>query len=356
MNYHLLGKTGLRVSPLALGTMTFGTDWGWGTSEDTARNIFNAYVETGGNFVDTADLYTNGTSETLVGKFIQERSLRDKVVLATKYTFNAQPGNPNAGGNGRKNLYRAIEGSLKRLGTDYIDLFWVHAWDTLTPVEEVIQSLNTLVESGKVRYIGLSDCPAWYVSRAQTLAELRGWERVSALQLEYNLIERSIENEFVPMVQELGMGICVWSPLANGFLSGKYARGQMNEGRLKEAQGPGSDAFKRIVNREKNWEIVEVLKSVAKQIDRSPAQVALNWVAKRPGVSATLIGATKIDQLQANLRAIDFDLPTELRQKLNQVSALEPATPYTFFNGPIHDMTTGGANITREPSWFRGGV
>lgn len=354
MNYHLLGRTGLRVSPLALGTMTFGNDWGWGSSEDTARKIFNAYIDVGGNFVDTADLYTNGTSESLVGKYIKERSLRDKVVLATKYTFNGQPGNPNAGGNGRKNLYRAIDSSLKRLGTDYIDLFWVHAWDTLTPVEEVIQSLNTLVESGKVRYVGLSDCPAWYVSRAQTLAELRGWERVAALQLEYNLTERSIENEFVPMVQELGMGICVWSPLANGFLSGKYEKGRLGEGRLKATQGSGNPALERVISREKNWEIAEELKHVARQIDRSPAQIALNWVAKRPGVSSTLIGATKIDQLETNLRSLDFDLPLELRQRLDRVSAPDLATPYMFFEGTIHGMTTGGTKITREPDWFRG--
>src|ERR1700731_4898065 len=187
-DYVTLGRSGLRVSPLTLGTMTFGTEWGWGTEENISRNVFNLYIDAGGNFIDTADLYTAGTSEKMVGKFISERSLRDRVVLATKFTFNAEPGNPNAGGNGRKNIYRPLEGSLRRLGTDYIDLYWLHAWDTVTPVEEVVATLTDLVRAGKIRHYGLSDTPAWYVARAQTLAEKEGKERPIPLQLEYSFV------------------------------------------------------------------------------------------------------------------------------------------------------------------------
>src|ERR1700688_2740483 len=222
--YVTLGRSGLRVSPLCLGTMTFGTEWGWGNDEDAARMVFNRYLERGGNFVDTADMYTNGKSEELVGKFIKDAKARDRVVLATKFTFNAQPGNPNAGGNGRKNIYRAIEGSLRRLQTDYIDLYWMHAWDTITPVEEVVVSLDTLVQAGKIRHFGFSDVPAWYAARAYTLAEQQGCERIIALQLEYSLIERHIEREHIPAAQELGLGLCPWSPLGNGLLAGKYKR------------------------------------------------------------------------------------------------------------------------------------
>src|SRR5579862_2968272 len=192
-DYVTLGRSGLRVSPLTLGTMTFGTEWGWGAEENTSRDVFNRYIDAGGNFIDTADLYTAGTSEKMVGKFITERNLRDRVVLATKFTFNAEPGNPNAGGNGRKNVYRALEGSLRRLKMDYVDLYYLHAWDTVTPVEEVISTLTDLVRAGKIRYYGFSDTPAWYVARAQTLAEKEGKEKLVTLQLEYSLVERTIE-------------------------------------------------------------------------------------------------------------------------------------------------------------------
>ncbi len=354
MNYHLLGRTGLRVSPLALGTMTFGKEWGWGSSEDTAREIFNAYIAAGGNFVDTADMYTNGTSEQLLGKFINERKLRDQVVLATKYSFGAAPGDPNAGGNSRKNCLRAVEGSLARLGTDYIDVYWVHAWDTLTPVEEVMHSLNSLVESGKVRYIGLSDCPAWYVSRAQTLAELRGWERVAAIQMEYNLVERAIEHEYVPMARELGIGICVWSPLAGGLLSGKYNRHSLGEGRLKTAQGSGNPVFDRIASNPRNWEIAEVLNEVAAAAGQPAAAVALNWIAKRPGVTSVLLGATKLEQLRSNVAALDFELAPELVARLEEASRPEAVTPYMFFGETMQQMQTNGTTVTRQPAWATG--
>jgi len=208
-DYITLGRSGLKVSPLCLGTMSFGTEWAWGNDEATSKTIFDHYLDAGGNFFDTADVYTNGRSEEFVGKFIRERKARDRAVLATKFTFNAEPGNPNAGGNGRKNIYRALEGSLKRLGTDYVDLYWMHAWDLVTPVEEVVDTLHDLVQAGKIRYAGFSDVPAWYAARAQTLAEKEGKHRLIALQLEYSLVERNIEREHVGAAQALGMGICL---------------------------------------------------------------------------------------------------------------------------------------------------
>jgi aryl-alcohol dehydrogenase-like predicted oxidoreductase len=343
-DYVTLGHSGLRVSPLCLGTMTFGTEWGWGSEEETARGVFDRYVNAGGNFIDTADGYTEGHSEELLGKFISERSLRDRIVLASKFTFNLEAGNPNAGGNGRKNIYRALEGSLRRLQTDYIDLYWLHAWDTITPVEEVVSTLNDLVRAGKIRYYGFSDTPAWYVARAKTLAEKEGKVPLVALQLEYSLVERNIEREHVPASQELGLGITPWSPLAGGFLSGKYRRDGntgVGDGRLDVVKdNPAFDPFN-----ERNWQILDELVNVARQISKPPAQVALNWVATQPGITSTIIGATKTAQLDDNLKSIGFDIPADLRKRLDDVSALEPVHPYKFFNPEMQGMLSGGTSV-----------
>jgi aryl-alcohol dehydrogenase-like predicted oxidoreductase len=350
--YVTLGRSGLRVSPLCLGTMTFGTEWGWGSEEEAARAIFDRYLEKGGNFVDTADLYTNGKSEQLVGKFIKDAKARDRVVLATKYTFNAETGNPNAGGNSRKNMYRAIEGSLRRLQTDYVDLYWMHVWDRVTPVEEVLDSFDALVRSGKVRYIGLSDVPAWYVARAQTLAEQQGLTRIAALQLEYSMVERNIEREHIPVAQELGMAVCPWSPLAGGLLTGKYKResqSSSSEGRLEIQKAAGTMLFDRFT--ESNWKIVDVLVEVAKQIRRSPAEVALNWVATQPGVTSTIIGATKTDQLDSNLSSLDFSIPADLRARLDNAGAPDPLVqPYVFFDDKIQSRVNGDTVVRRWKS------
>lgn len=344
--YNTLGRSGLRVSPLCLGTMTFGTEWGWGAEENVSRSLFDRYLETGGNFIDTADGYTNGKSEEMVGKFIAERRLRDRVVLATKFTFCAEPGNPNAGGNGRKNIYRALHGSLCRLQTDYIDLYWLHAWDTVTPVEEVVATMNDLVREGKIRHYGFSDTPAWYVARAQTLAEKEGKERLIALQFEYSLVERNIEREHVPAACELGLGICPWSPLASGFLTGKYRR-QGNDGsgngrleKMKDSENPG---FKRFTPQ--NWKILDVLFDVSKQLGKSPAQVALNWVATQPGITSPILGASKLAQLEADLASIEFSIPAELRKQLDQVSAPESIHPYVFFEPFLQGMIHGGVKV-----------
>jgi aryl-alcohol dehydrogenase-like predicted oxidoreductase len=341
-NYVTLGRSGLRVSPICLGTMTFGTEWGFGVEENVARPIFDRYIDGGGNFVDTADGYTNGTSERMVGKFIGERNLRDRVVLATKFTFTGEAGNPNAGGNGRKNIYRALEASLRRLNTDYIDLYWLHAWDTVTPVEEVISTLTSLVREGKIRHYGFSDTPAWYVARAYTLAEKEGKEHLAALQLEYALTERSIEREHIPVSQELGLAICTWGGLASGLLSGKYQRqasGGSGDGRLTNSQSP----FNRFTPR--NWAILDVLLDVAKQAHRSPAQVAQNWVLTQPGITSLILGATKLAQLEDVLASAEFSLPAELRQRLDEASALEPAHPYLFFGGMIQERINGGVRV-----------
>jgi aryl-alcohol dehydrogenase-like predicted oxidoreductase len=343
-DYTTLGRSGLRVSPLCLGTMTFGTQWGWGSEESAARTILDRYLEAGGNFIDTADGYTNGQSEEMLGKFIGERGLREQVVLATKFTFNALQGNPNTGGNGRKNIYRALEASLRRLKTDFIDLYWLHAWDTVTPVEEVVSTLNDLVRNGKIRHYGFSDTPAWYLARARTLAEKEGKEPLVALQLEYSLIERNIEREHIPAAQELGMALCPWSPLAGGFLSGKYKRegdSGTGEGRLEVQKG--NPIFNRFKDR--NWQVLDALLAVAKELGRKPAQVALNWVATQPGITSTIIGATKTEQLADNLAAIEFTIPAELRRRLDEASALEPVHPYVFFEGPIQTMIHGGTRV-----------
>ena len=345
-DYVTLGRSGLRVSPLCLGTMTFGTEWGWGHDEATAAAILDRYLDAGGNFLDTADGYTNGRSEEILGGLVAERRARDKVVLATKFTFNAQPGNPNAGGNGRKNIYRALEGSLRRLRTDYVDLYWLHAWDTVTPVEEVVATLTDLVRGGKIRHFGFSDVPAWYAARAQTLAESQGKERVVAFQLEYSLVERSIEREHVDAARELGIAICPWSPLASGFLAGKYRRtkqGTVGEGRLALTKDMPNPVFQKFTDR--NWTILETLLAVARDVGRSPAEVALSWLTRRPGVTSTIIGATKLAQLESNLASLALTLPADATARLDTASAIDPGHPYMFFSGPIQQMVHGGVRV-----------
>uniref|UniRef100_A0A7V5CTR6 Aldo/keto reductase n=1 Tax=Acidobacterium capsulatum TaxID=33075 RepID=A0A7V5CTR6_9BACT len=347
--YITLGRSGLRVSPLCLGTMTFGNDR-WGSADEESRAIFDRYVEAGGNFVDTADGYAVGQSETVLGRFVAERKLRDRLVVATKFTFGAEEGNPNAGGNGRKNVYRALDGSLRRLGMDYVDLYWMHAWDKVTPVEEVIETLSDLIRAGKIRYYAFSDVPAWYVARAVTLAECHGVAKPVALQLEYSLVERTIEREHIPAAQELGLAICPWSPLASGFLSGKYRRDKSTEeGKsrldvLKNAANPVFDKFT-----ERNWKIVDVLQRASTATGYSMAQVALHWVATRPGVTSTLIGATRRQQLEDNLAALEIALPAEWREELDRASALEPAHPYMFFDRLLQDRVHGGVAVHKWP-------
>jgi aryl-alcohol dehydrogenase-like predicted oxidoreductase len=333
MQYKLLGKSGLRVSELCLGTMTFGEDWGWGASKDESRQIFDAFVQAGGNFIDTANGYTDGSSEKIVGDFIAAN--RQRFVLATKYSFplemNDKAGNPNGSGNHRKNMMQSLEGSLKRLNTDYIDLFWLHAWDFMTPIEEVMRSLDDMVRAGKVLYIGISDTPAWIVSQANTLAQCYGWTPFVALQVEYSLVQRTPERDLLPMAKAFDLAVTPWSPLGGGILTGKYNKPQGDEQRRLEQIS------------EKNLAIAEVVSQVASEIGHSPPQVALAWLLAQSGVTIPIIGARKLSQFEDNLACLEVTLAPEQLQRLNEVSQIELGFPHDFLSSDmIHDRLFGG--------------
>ena len=350
-HYRSLGRSGLIVSPMALGTMTFGIN-GWGADKEISREIFKMYVENGGNFVDTADIYSLGSSEEMIGEFIREMNLRDQIVLATKFAFNGSSsplstghsvGNPNAGGTGAKNIHRAIDASLKRLKTDYIDLYWMHIWDGVTPVEEIIQTLQDLVTAGKIRYYALSDMPAWLAMKAATISNERRRPGPIAMQFEYSLVAREIEREHVAVALDAGMGIMPWSPLAGGFLTGKYNRNDTaNTGRLSGANPFGNSKFS-----EKNWLILDSLKKVSDELGCTLSQAALAWVMNRPGVSSTLIGASKASQLKDNLAALDVTLSVEHIKRLDQASSRVLDFTDTLTSPEIRKMVYGGNNVTR---------
>ena len=342
-DYRTLGRSGLVVSPLALGTMTFGTER-WGSADEVSEAIFFAYIEAGGNFIDTANVYAKGRSEELVGGFIAARNLRDQVVLATKFAFHlGEAGNPHAGGNGRKNIYQALDKSLQRLKTDHIDLYWLHVWDMVTPVEEVLQTLGDLVRAGKIRYFGLSDIPAWYATRAATLASAHNVPGPIALQLEYSLVARSIEREHLPAARECGLGVCPWSPLAAGFLAGKYERNDDSATGSGRLAGPNPFGNSKFTDR--NWQILDALRAVADQMGRPMAQVALAWATQRPGITSTILGASKVKQLNDNLAALDIVFPPELLHKLDEASALEPVFPYPIFTDSVRKGIFGGTKV-----------
>ena len=334
MRYKLLGNSGLRVSELCLGTMTFGQDWGWGSDKEESQAVFRAFAEAGGNFLDTANLYTNGTSETLVGEFV--KGDREKWVIATKYSLNTRPGDVNACGNHRKNLFQAVEASLKRLGTDYIDLLWLHLWDSLTPIEEVMRAFDDLVRMGKVLYIGISDSPAWIVSQANTLATLRGWTPFIGLQIEYSLKERTPERELLPMAKALNIGVTAWSPLGGGVLTGKYNQPNPVDGRLSMTDQPF-----QILDRD--LKIAETVLEIAREIGKSPAQVALNWLRNRPNPIIPIIGARRLSQLQDNLACVDFNLTGEQLQRLDNISAISLGFPQELLASQfVRDILLGG--------------
>ena len=350
-DFRTLGRSGLVVSPLALGTMTFGAKE-WGTDEETSRGIFDAYRHAGGNFIDTADIYSGGESERLVGRFIKDCGARDEIVLATKFGFNgsaspldarrAGAGNPHAGGAGAKNIRRALDASLKRLGTDYLDLYWMHIWDGVTPVEEIVQTLGDLVRAGKILYYAFSDMPAWLAMKAATIASERRVPGPIAMQLEYSLVARDIEGEHLPAAREAGMGVMPWSPLAGGFLSGKYRRGDTaNTGRLSGANPFGDSKFT-----ERNWSIIDTLNAVAGEIGRPAAQVALAWVMARPGVSATLIGARTLSQLEGNIAAATIALDSDQMTRLNEASAPTPGFSAALMQPGIRRMVFGGQAVS----------
>ncbi|MGJ6968845.1 aldo/keto reductase [Streptosporangium sp. G11] len=352
-HYYLLGRSGLRVSRLALGTMNFGTGGfhaAYGKTESESGAIFHRYLEAGGNFVDTADFYTAGESETILGNLIADAKVRDRVVLTTKFTNSVDPKDPNAGGNGRKHMIRAVEASLRRLRTDYIDLFMLHTWDRITPVEEVMRTLDDLTRAGKIRYAGLSDVPSWYAARAQTYAEAHSLEPVISLQLPYSLIDRAIETEHVPMGQSLGLGITAWSPLGGGFLTGKYRhadQGLVGEGRLAGAGSPGQ------ARTDREWRLLATLENVADKLGVTMAQVALNWVATQPGVASAIVGASSTDQLDTTLTALDVELPAELRAQLDEASLVPPASVYQMFTPGYQSwLVNPGLKVGDKPAEY----
>jgi aryl-alcohol dehydrogenase-like predicted oxidoreductase len=315
MRYKLLGRSGLRVSEVALGTMTFGDAWGWGAPKDESRQIFEAFVDAGGNFVDTSSNYTDGQSEELLGEFL--RTGRDRIVLATKYTLTSERDDPNAGGNSRKNMVRSLEGSLRRLGTDYVDLLWLHMWDGMTPVEEVIRALDDLVSAGKVLYVGLSDTPAWVVSQAVTLADVRGWSRVVAVQAPYSLADRDVERDLLPMARSLELAFTPWGMLEGGALTGKYLS-ESDEPRRYGGAGERVNSIAR-----------EVL-AVAEDVGATPSQVAIAWVRAQPWLTVPLVGARSESQLRDNLGALELGLPDEAVERLSAASGFDVGFPRSF--------------------------
>ncbi len=361
-NYRTLGRSGLAVSPLALGTMTFGTAR-WGSGEADSRAIFNAYVDAGGNLVDTADVYSAGKGEEMLGGFIAERSLRDSIVLATKSGFAAGLG-PHLGGNGAKHIHSALAASLKRLRTDYIDLYWVHVWDSVTPAEELLETMTSLVRAGKIRYWGLSNTPAWYVAKLATLAAARGLPGPIAMQYFYSLTNRDIEDEHVPVAAEFGLGILPWSPLSFGLLSGKYDRAAVEaaapraddlprdaaaagEQRAEDAKRlDGANPFGDSLFNERNWKIVETLKRVAKDAGKTPAQIALAWVTQRPGVTSTLMGVSRVAQVADNIASLGLAISTGHRAELDAVSAPEQRMLYSLFTPNVRQYAVyGGSSV-----------
>lgn len=342
-HYVTLGRSGLRVSPMCLGTMTFGLDWGWGCDVDVSKQIIDAFMDRGGNFIDTANIYTKGHSEAIVGNYIgADPAKRDRAVIATKFLGNLYPGDPNAGGAHRKSMVRACEHSLRRLKTDYIDLYWMHWNDVHTPIDETMRALDDLVRSGKVRYIGFSDTPAWKCAQAQTEAHFRGWSPLVALQIEYSLMERTVEADLVPMAREMGMGITPWSPLKGGILTGKYTR--ENAGKVD----PGRGGWVTNWLGDRVYGMVDVLKAVSDQVGCTPAQAALAWVQSKPGVTSTIIGARTVEQLMDNLGALDVELSAEQVQQLDEVS--KPALPFP------HEFLRFTANSTQGGTVINGRV
>lgn len=333
MNYKLLGKSGLRVSELCFGTMTFGEEWGWGANREESHRMFNAFAEAGGNFLDTADGYTDGTSEKMVGEFVKHD--RERFVIATKYTFNAfKPNDPNGGGNHRKHMVEALNASLKRLHMDYVDLLWMHVWDELTPVEEVMRALDDMVRAGKVLYVGISDAPAWWVARANTIAEWRGWTPFVGLQIEYNLVERTPERELLGMAEAMGLTVTPWAPLANGLLTGKYNKASKEQRRL--------DKNKFTLLTERNLKIANAVVKVAKEAGKSPAQVALNWLRAKKNM-IPIIGARKFEQFEDNMNCLKWQLNAKQLAQLDEVSAIELGFPMDFIHRPtVRQFLHGG--------------
>lgn len=340
-SYLTLGHSGLRVSPFTLGTMTFGDDWGWGATAEESGRILASYLDRGGNSIDTANLYTNGHAEKIIGDYFADRSsLRDRIVLATKFFGNMYENDPNGGGPSRKAIVQQLEHSLRRLRTDYIDIYWLHNFDSRTPVEETLRALEDQVRAGKIRYIGFSDVPAWANAEAAAIARLRGWNPIIAIQAEYSLLERTSEGELVPMAQAMGMGVMPWSPLAGGFLSGKYSSANTAEVDTTRGGAPAPSQYK----------VIDAVNAAAAEMGVSSAQVALAWLRGRPGVVSTVIGARRIDQFEMNLGALDVTLTDAHRATLDEVSAPKLNFPAENNQTLAPMLQFSGATVDGRPS------
>ena len=349
--YRLLGRSGLRVSPLALGTMTFGSDWGWGADDAEARRIFDAYVERGGNFIDTSVNYTNGTSEKILGGLIKGK--RERVVLATKFTMARDKGNPNSGGNHRRDIVNSVEASVRQLDTDRIDLLYLHAWDFTTSPEEVMRALDDLVRAGKVLYLGICNTSAWRIAQMQTLADLRGWSPCVALQIEYSLVERTVEYELIPMARTLGLGVLPWSPLGGGILSGKYSRADLTQENAADVSPTrkGVIASSGHLN-ERALEIADVVHGVAREIGVTSSRVALAWTLCNPAVVSPIMGARTLAQAEDNFGALDIVFTDEQYRRLERASALAPIFPDRFIARPMaQQLIFGGTAVEGVKSY-----
>jgi len=342
-SYLQLGRSGLKVSPFTLGAMTFGNDHGWGASVAESEAILSAYIAAGGNVIDTADGYTKGHSEKIIGDYLRARpGQRDRLVLSTKGGMTMFGGDPNGGGANLKTIISACEQSLRRLQTDYIDIYWMHQPDPWCPLEETMRALDRLVDAGKVRYVGFSDMPAWKVARAHTLAELRGWTPLSCLQFEYSLLERTVEHELIPAAQELGLGVLPWGPLKGGILTGKY-NDPAATGRAKQWGVPISS---------QQQAVIDALREIADELGSTAAAVALHWLHKRPGVSSVLLGARTVGHLEANLGALDLAVPADQLTRLDALSAPEDTFATRFQHlatTVIYDgLTINGVAVPRS--------
>ena len=327
MEYRFMGKTGLRVSDLCLGAMTFGRE----TSEEDSHELLDRFVEAGGNFIDTADVYSQGVSEEIVGRWLA-RQRREDLVIATKVRFPMGAG-PNDVGLSRKHIMAGVEASLRRLATDYIDLYQVHGWDPVTPLSETLSTLNRLVQSGKVRYLGVSNYSGWQLQKAADLSREQGWEAFTCLQPQYNLLCRTPEWEMIPVCLNEGLGIIPWSPLRGGWLSGKYRRGMQEPPagtRVAIAEEQGWGEAWSAYNNEHTWRVIDTLVAVAEETGREPAQVAINWLLQQPGVTAPIIGARTMSQLRSNLGSSGWALDAGQLQRLNEVSGPDTPYPYDF--------------------------
>jgi aryl-alcohol dehydrogenase-like predicted oxidoreductase len=343
--HRLLGRSGLRVSPLALGTMTFGPDWGWGTERKQAQRMFDSYLDRGGNFIDSAGTYTGGTAERFLGEFAAGR--RDRLVIATKYAGARSAEDANSAGNHRKSMVGSVEHSLRSLQTDYIDLLYLHFWDGATPVEEILRAMDDLVHAGKVLCVGISGTPAWQVSRMQAIADLRGWAPLVALQVPYSLVDRGAERELIPMAGEMGLAVLGCAPLASGVLSGKYTDEDLDVALAAEPAGTrkGLAAATGALSR-RGLEIAAVTKEVADELETSAARVALAWTLANPSLTAPVIGARTLLQLEENLGGLELELSAAQHERLDIASAIE--------TGPRHDFLSAGTAIAASTRPGRG--